>query len=84
MALQKLEQMYFSSNPQDRNMLRRPMENILNKYAAFRLQMMDDAETASAHDIEEMQSVLKYIDGAKEKHQLLLAIERTVQHILSW
>ena len=83
-AMQKLEQLYLSCNAEDRVALRRPMEYVLGKYAAFRLQMMDSAETATARDLEEMQSVLNYIDEAKGRSMLLMAIERTVRHISSW
>jgi hypothetical protein len=80
-SINDLEQQFHDSSVADRVVLRPKLADLLQQYQAFRLRMLQDAETVSLADINQMQQIKAEIDAASEKQQLLAAIAKTAAFI---
>jgi hypothetical protein len=80
-SINDLEQQFHDSTVADRVQLRPPLEALLQQYQTFRLSMLQDAETVSQADINQMQQIKAEIDAAAQRQDLLAAIAKTAAFI---
>jgi hypothetical protein len=80
-AINDLELTFHEASVADRIELRPKIEDLLQKYAGFRLQMLEDSESVTADDVDHMDQIKSQIDEAAKKQQIIAAIAKTAAFI---